>query len=378
MAVETVPAKRYEDYTLEDIPFYRDGMTAEEFIRSMQDADYLTFQAEPVAGRKFGFNGIGKLREVGLHMPTEYTYHGNLPQFQQNIPLWTQVLGVPDQGPTDLKKFQAETEELASAFEDNGVTVHWVEFLDEPVGPYGPFMGHVFVGWGNIFRGGTVISRFGFLPGMVGVTEYLARWAWNELNIPPLVTITEGAMEAGASHWLAEDVLVTSLSCSFDEKGTNQFVDACRATSGTKEFHHLQIRPPLKNFFDPKSGACSHPDMDLMAVDVGKVVVNEAAVDPPARKWLEDNNFQIIPADPDEQRSWMAPCNIVTLEPGKVIANVECKKTNRKLQEADVEVVAVPSEEIRKHGGGNRCRTMQIYREHGSATLEDIRNRSWR
>ncbi|MGY4919808.1 2-nitroimidazole nitrohydrolase [Streptomyces sp. 900116325] len=377
-SVSGVPSSRkYSEWNVQDIPHYRKGMSTYEFVRATHEADYRTYQAEAVAGRKFGFNGIGRLTEVALHMPNEYTLHDRSPQYQEDPGFFQGLMGVPDRGPVDLAAFQKETEELAKAFEDNGIKVHWVDFPDEPTNPYGPLMGHVFLSWGSIWRGGSVISRFGFLPGMVGVSEYLAKWAWNNLNIPPLVAITEGAMEPGACNMIAEEVLVTCLSASYDQRGTDQFVDAISKTSGTEEFHNLQLRPAVEGFFNKATGACAHPDININALDVGKLIVSPAALDHEARTWLYDNNFELIEADPDEQREFLAPCNVLLLEPGKVIAHADCTKTNQKIGDAGVEVIEVTGTQIRKACGGIKCRVMQINREPGP-TLQDVRNRQWR
>ncbi|WP_341477083.1 2-nitroimidazole nitrohydrolase [Mycobacterium ahvazicum] len=369
--------RAYDDWRLTDIPHYRDGNSTYEFVRATHEVDYRTYQAEAVAGRSFGFNGIGRLTEVALHMPTKHTLHDQSSQYRENPAFFQALMGVPDRGPVDLLAFQRETEELATAFEDSGITVHWIDYPEEPTNPYGPLMGHVFLSWGSIWRGGSVISRFGFLPGMVGVTEYLAKWAWNTLNIPPLIAITEGAMEPGACNMIAEEVLVTCLSASYDQRGTEQFVNAISKTNGTSEFYNLQLRPAVEGFFNQATGACAHPDININAIDVGKLVVSPAALDWEARTWLYDNNFELIEADAQEQRDFLAPCNVLLLEPGKVIAHADCHATNEKIRAAGVEVIEVTGTEIRKACGGIKCRVMQINREPGP-TLADVRNRAWR
>lgn len=373
----TGSARAYDQWRLADIPQYRDGISTYEFVRATHAADYRTYQAEAVAGRPFGCNGIGRLTEVALHMPTKYTLHDLSPQYKERPAFFQGLMGVPDRGPVDLLAFQRETEELETVFEKNGVTVHWVDYPDEPSNPYGPLMGHVFLSWGSIWRGGSVISRFGFLPGMVGVSEYLAKWAWNTLNIPPLVAITEGAMEPGACNMIAEEVLVTCLSASYDQRGTDQFVSAIAKTSGTEEFHVLQLRPAVEGFFNQATGACAHPDININAIDVGKLIVSPAALDWEARTWLYDNNFELIEADAQEQRDFLAPCNVLLLEPGKVIAHADCHVTNEKIRAAGVEVIEVTGTQIRKACGGIKCRVMQIHREPGP-TLKDVRDRVWR
>jgi N-dimethylarginine dimethylaminohydrolase len=373
--VETPQNERWDSAKIEDIPFYRPGITASEFIRGVQGADYVTAVAQPVAGREFGANGIGKLTEVALLYPDEYTDIAANPQVQQDPEFWQRLFGTPDKPRVDIKKFQEETDVLAEVFESNGVTVRWVPFPEAPMGPYGPMMGQIYLAWGHIWRGGSIISKMGFSPGAFGLTEYLAKWAWNELDIPVLTAITEGACEPGGCNMLAQDVIVTAISCAFTEAGVKQFIEALARTSGTEELHNLVLRPAVEGFFDTSSGVCAHPDMMIHAVDAGKVVI-APALEPDARSWLADNNFRMIEADPDEQRAFMGPTNIIQIEPGRIISGDGCVKTNERLRDAGVEVIEVPSGEILKFSGGIKCRTMQIHREPGP-TLEDIHDIVW-
>ena len=356
-------------------PFYAKGRPAYEVIRAMQNADYVEL-AEQVVGRPFGCNGIGKLKEIALHYPNKYdVYHDN-PVFQQDPDYWNRLWGSGsfELEPTNLEGLQGEWTYLAKVLEDNGVKVHWVEFPEPPMGPYGPMMGQIYLAWGMIWRGGSVISKMGFLPAAIGLTEYLAKWAWDNLNIPVLTAITEGACEPGACRFLAQDVVVTARSCAFTDEGVNQFVSALEKTSGTKEFHNLVIRPPVYNYFDPNSGACAHPDMIIAPIDTGKVLIHPPAIDWAARKWLEDNGFEMIEVDHQEQTALLGPCNLIPLEPGRILMHAECERTIAKVREAGVEVIEVPGTEILKLGGGIRCGTMQIHREEGPS-LEDVRRR---
>ena len=361
-----------ESSLAEDVPIYKPGISAAEFIQALHNADYVEFSAIPIAGRQFGCNGIGKLTEVGLVRPDEHVLVTNHPHLRQDPTFFLELFGLPGlPPPMDLALLQEQTDALVMAYEDNGVRVHWLEFPESPGGPYGPWMGHVYVAHANVYRGGSIIPKMGWLPGTIGVVEYVAKWAWNELNIPVLGTITEGVCETGATIWLAQDVIVTADSCAFTPRGVDQFVSLLTATSGTEEFHNLVLRPDTEVFFNPANGACSHTDMNLMAVDIGKVVVSPS-LDPAARQWLVDNTFELIEADADEQKTFLGPCNVILLEPGLVSANTECANTNRKLEQAGVRVIEVPASEILKSGGGNRCRTMQIHREPGP-TLAEIK-----
>jgi len=76
---------------------------------------------------------------------------------------------------------------------------------------------------------------------------------------------------------------------------------------------------------------------------------------------LRDDKYEIIVADPEEQVS--LGCNVVCLGPNKVVAARENENTNRKLEAAGVEVVAVSMPNIVKWGGGPRCMTCPTNRD---------------
>lgn len=231
-------SRQWDEASLRELPLYEKGKRAWDVIREMQQSDYVTFTAEKVAGRPFGCNGIGKLREVALHYPNEYTrYHYN-PQFREDPDFWTALWGVSELPDFDLKKLQSETEYYGKTLEQNGVKVHWVEFPDPPMSPYGPMMGQIYLAWGMIWRGGSIISKMGFVPTTIGLTEYLAKWAWNELNIPVLTAITRGACEPGACLFIAQDVVVTAISCAFTEEGVGS---SCRRLRKPVELRNFTI-----------------------------------------------------------------------------------------------------------------------------------------
>jgi len=329
---------------------YEPGNRRYDVARHFQRSEYAASIAEKAAGGPFGSNGIGRLREVALHYP-----------------------GVGGPHDLDLRLLQRETESLGAALEDNGVAVHWADLTDAPMGP-ARTVGPLHLAWGMIWRGGSIISEMGASPTTIGLTEHLAKWAWNELDIPVLTAITDGACESGSCLFLAQDVLVTAISCAFSEEGVDQFASTLARTSGTEQFHNLILRPPTKTYFDADTGACAHPDMSIAPLDVGKVMIAAASFDWAARQWLEDNDFEIVEVDAREQRARLAPCNCIPLEPGKVIMHAECAETIRSVRAAGVEVIEVPATESLKTGAGIRRRTMQIYREPGP-TLEDVRTR---
>ena len=114
-----------------------------------------------------------------------------------------------------------------------------------------------------------------------------------------------------------------------------------------------------------------HPDMFMMPVDLGKMLVYPGMVGWETIKWFRDHKFELIAVDPDEQREFI-PANMMILEPGKVIMHAGAKKTIAKVRKAGVEVIDVPYTEGLNMGGGIYCCTIQMMRDRGPK-LEDIK-----
>ena len=130
---------------------------------------------------------------------------------------------IRDRPKPDIEQMVREQENLAKVYEQNGVEVHWIE-LPTRIGAYGPFnrpSGAVADLWS--VHGGIIVGKYGTLPHNNGRASLYARWAAIELGIPTLLTIHgTGVAEVGACVWLAEDILMTGLSPSFNQVGLDR------------------------------------------------------------------------------------------------------------------------------------------------------------
>jgi N-dimethylarginine dimethylaminohydrolase len=360
---------RKKTWSMADIPFYEKGEVPN--ISKLETLDFLDTK-EKIFGRKFGRNGIGKLREVALSEVAEQELYSDHPLFKQD-PQYFLKTGLGGGEHPDIEKWQAQQKNFIKVLEENGVKVHIIEYPKPFMGPYGPML----VMWAAsdlmITRGG-IISQRGCMYPFGGYLrfDYLARWANWHLNIPILLTITgKGICEANpVSHFLAEDVMVVGLSAACNEEGLNQLVSAVERTSGVEDFELIVNRMAQETYWDPESGTGAHLDMMLHAVDVGKVLVYPPSINTDVFRWLRAHKFEIITVDRDEQVTCF-PCNLILLEPGKVILHEGATKTASKLRKAGVEVIEIPWSECLKMGGGLHCSTMEIYREPGPH-LKDI------
>ena len=360
---------RKKAWRIEDIPFYEKGKAAN--ISKLEKLDFLDTK-EKVYGRKFGRNGIGKLREVALTKITEQELFLNHPFFKQD-PEYFARTGMGGKEHPDIQKWQRQQTDFANILQKNGIKVHWIEHPEPLIGPFGPTL----VMWAAsdlmITRGGSISQRGGMYPfGSYGRFDYLTRWASWHLNIPVLLSITgKGICEANpVSHFLAEDVMVVGLSPACNEEGLNQLIPAVERTSGVEDFKVMVNKMPLDTYWDPETGTCAHLDMVWHAVDAGKILLYPPNINTEVFQWLKGNKFEIIAVDRDEQVKYF-PCNLILLEPGKVLVHEGATRTIAKLRKAGIEVIEVPFTECLKMGGGMHCSTMEIYREPGPF-LKDI------
>lgn len=353
---------RAREWTMHDVPFYREGVGPN--VADWHNLDYLDFY-DKVYGRRIGSNGIGKLKEVAL---TRIEKWERATLFDQD-PAWFAGAGISKMGAVDVGKMRAQQEHYAGVLEENGVKVHWIEYPNPPVSAFGPMVGMWAAQELLIINGGSVIPRIGWFPFSFGRAEYLARWAFWHLGIPPLLTITgKGVNEAGASFFLAQDVFLTALSPSYNREGLEQLIPVMRRTAGIEPFHvqvmHLSATP----YFNPKTGACSHPDVLVGPLDIKKAVLFTAGIDTETYLWLKHHGYKLVELDFEEHVQHF-PANLTILEPGRVIMAAEAPKAVAEVRKLGVDVIEVPYSEFHKAGGGFACSTQLILREPGPALL---------
>ncbi|MFQ5916152.1 MAG: hypothetical protein ACE5JS_23515, partial [Nitrospinota bacterium] len=187
-----------EDYPLENYPDYEPGKPPRTEV--LEEFGYLDELAK-IWGKRWGSQGIGRLREVALVRPTEH----------EKNPLWAKdpkFFLLRHTENIDMGVVCKDHDAYAQSLRDCGVAVHHFEFEDV-MGAYGPMRKLFIAGDIRVVRGGAVQSRFGhgsFKRGVERETQrFLAR-----IGCPILYTVCgDGIFETGELYNVAEDVMVT-------------------------------------------------------------------------------------------------------------------------------------------------------------------------
>lgn len=351
-------ALRKRVWTWEDIPFYRRGDRLD--TAPWHKLDYLDLY-EKIYGRRIGGIGTGKLREVALTKITDaenQVYDEHYP-YQKYV----QLLGANGLSRiADINLCREQQELYADLLLAEGVTVHWIDWGDYPVGPFGPLEGmrspQVLV-----VNGGAIVPKMGWNALRVGQAEWLSQWLFWNLNLPTLATISgKGIMEPGAVLWLAEGVLAVGLSPACNEEGLEQLLSVIQLTTRARDVEILRVRCQGGLYFDKRTGASAHLVNVMAPLGSGKVLCHPPGVDTETLRWLKSHDYMIIEPDFGEQISHFA-CSAELLEPGHVVLPVEAPITAERVRKAGIDVLQVPYSAFHSAGGGFRSSTIEICRD---------------
>jgi N-dimethylarginine dimethylaminohydrolase len=346
----TVDRGAIDDFDITKYPDYRKGMPPD--VYKLLDYSYLD-EYEAIWGRRWGAQGIGKLREVGLVAPSEHEVNQ----------LWLQdpnffLLRYRSQ--VDIELLIQNHKEWAAFLEDNGVEIRWMEFEDV-WGAHGPMRKLFVCEEVKFVQGGAIIPRFGHASYKRGLEREFQKFV-TKIGCPTLYTVHgEGVMEVGPMLvGLTDDVWVAGLSCAANRDGLDQVLPVLRR-SGIEEVLVMELPTILDTF---AAGGEFHVDMIISPVDFKKVVVWPDNLPWDTYVWLRDNDFEVIEVPREDQK--FCPANCIVLEPGKVIMPKRAESTIRKVREAGVEVLEFDSDGIMQGGtNGLKCITMEILRDPG-------------
>jgi len=343
-------ASHDETAALESQPWFDPGQPLHNW--KLHETDFYD-EVEAIWGRRWGAEGIGRLREVLVSRPTE---NETRPEYAREWQYYYSTAA----GNADLGRLQAQFDEYYAVLEGNGVRVHRVEPPVPAIGAYGYLKNLVtLAGGGLVVRGGAIIHRMGLGAWQRG-REVIWTKALTALGVPIYMTIHgRGIGEPGAGRWLDSRTFVFNDSVVANEEGLRQI-----------EFVLDGLGIEMIRTYSPGWVASTghgnigttHADMFVMVPDEGVCVLAPHLVDYGFVRELARRDFRIVEVPVEEY--WDLAVNAVTLEPGKVVMNAGSPTVVKALEAAGVEVIQVDFSESHKFAiAGLHCATLELMRD---------------
>ena len=341
-----------ERAVLEELPWFESGKPLRNFM--LHETDFYD-EVEQIWGRRWGAEGIGKLREVLVSRPTENEIR---PEYADE---W-QYYYSSAAGNADLGKLQAQFDEYYDVLRANGVRVHSVEAPVPAIGAYGYIKNLVtLAGSGLVVRGGVIMHRYGLGSWQRG-REVIWAKAFAALQLPVYLTIHgRGICEPGAGRWLDEKTFVFNESVVANEEGLKQLQFVLEGLGVEFVLAHSP------GWYDSIGGGnigTSHMDMVLLVPDERVAVLSPHLVNYGFVRELVRRDFRIVEVPVEEY--WDLALNGVTLSPGRVVMNAGSPTVVKALERRGVEVIQVDFSESHRFAiAGLHCATLELVRDLG-------------
>ncbi len=336
---------------LSDYPFYKPGLPP-QYCDYHEQVDYMD-ELERIWGKRWGAQGIGRLREVAVIRPTELEVD---PLFDEDPSYFMFDGTVPE-----LKLMQEQHDRMVEIYRQNGVKVHYLEYPERPRSAYGIMKRAISAAAGFVINGGAIIPREA-APYWRGRCKYVTKFL-ADLGCPILYTVHgKGVCEVGAFTRMTDDFIVASLSTDCNQEGLDQ-VRSLLQRAGYAEIWVAHSPGPLSEFHLDGVG-WMHSDMWIGPVDTNIALIYPPYCDYGTIRRLRELGYKLIEVPEEEQIKYF-PCNLVTLEPRVVMMIQGPERTIKALEDEGVKVIQVPYSEVLKYGGGLRCTTMHLIRDPG-------------
>jgi N-dimethylarginine dimethylaminohydrolase len=343
------------DTTLKEFPYYEPGKVP-QYQRYHAEVSYLD-ELERIWGKRWGAQGIGRLREVAMVRPTETEVRA---LYEQDSAFFVFNGITPD-----LALLQQQHLSLARLYEQLGITVHYIDWDKEPPrSAYGPMKRSISAAAGFVVNGGAIIPREA-TPYWRGRSRYVARFLMS-IGCPILYTVHGmGVCEIGASVRMSDDFIVLMLSTDCNREGAEQVTPVLEG-AGYRRVLLAHSPGPLYAFHEEVPG-WMHADMWILPLDRRLALIYPPWCDYQTIRDLHGIGYELIEAPREEINLY--PTNGITIEPRRVIMNASAVKTRKLLEAHGVEVIPIAYDEVHKYGGGIRCNTMQLIRDPGPCTF---------
>lgn len=352
MSPEDLDQEHYR--RLKNDPTFEEGRAPKAWL--FHDEVSYEQELEPLWGKKWGNQGVGKLREVMLTIPPEnevrQVFYDDTDAYMEQ---WR-----PE--PPDLDLWHKQYETLKKNYRDAGVLVHEVTVPDAVFGPYGYtrwFWAATDATW--VVNGGAIIPRAGFFGAQKG-REPVWQKALALLDVPIIYSVrNRGVAELGGQVWLDSHHMIVSDGTVNNLEGATQLKQVFEMSDAKL------IQIPTAGFYkytEFPSGGTSHVDMVVGIPDIGVAVIYPPYTSFTTVKFFERIGYKIIEVPSEEYLSGVY--NMVVLEPGVVMCPTEGAKTTvKEMEAAGIEIVPTEMSESMKGGGAVHCSTCQLRRDPG-------------
>ena len=333
-----------------DIPLYEKGKLAKPLF----DVDFMD-ELERGWGRRWGAQSdLGKLRMVMVHMPGE---EETAPEFFED-PVY---FNLPE-GPPDLRALQKQQKGLIDILLKEGIDVVYLN-ASPTMGVYTPLVGIKGVRDAVVINGGAIIPRCAIAPKREIGVLYTKRLA--EMGCPILYTVHgKGCFEGGNVVWIDTKHVLIGISTRTNLDGLKQ-VEPVLRMAGVEEIRPVSLPGYLGERPSKRVGGPAgffHLDMVFSMVDERLGVIYPPAIDYDSLYYLQKKGIKLIEAPLEEVQNY--GCNILALEPGKVVIPAHSHRIIEKLLKENVEVITLEMPELRA-GGGPVCNTLPLIRDPG-------------
>ena len=209
-------------------------------------------------------------------------------------------------------------------------------------------------------NGGAIVAREA-APYWRGRSRYVSQYL-QSIGCPILYTVHgKGVCEGGAFTRMADDLIVAMLSTDCNQDGLDQ-VRPLLERAGYRVWVARSAGP--LHVFHPELIGWIHSDMWIAPLDRDLALIYPPWCDYETIRYLKQIGYELIEADREEQEH-VAPANMITIEPRKVVMPAGAPKTRAAVEDAGVDVIEVEYDEVIKYGGSIRCTTMQLVRDPG-------------
>jgi len=340
---------------LTDFPFYEPNKPP-QYYKYHSEVSYLD-ELERIWGKRWGAQGIGKLREVVVVRPTE-----------------VEVDRLYDQDPSfflfdgkkpDLELMQKQHDGMVSVYKKLGIKVHYMDYPGGAHSAYGPLKRSISAAAAFVINGGAILERSS-TPFWRGRERYVGQFLMG-IGCPILYMVHGKGVLVPAFRRMTDDFIVGMLSTDCNQDGLEQ-VRPVFERSGYKKILIGRSPGPLNYFYNEVPGRM-HADMWIAPVDVGLALIYPPWVDFETIRELLGLGYKLIEVPKEEQMRSYA-CNALALEPRHLLMGEGAPQTVKALEKEGVEVIQIPYDEVMKYGGSISCTTGCLIRDPGPKLFE--------